>query len=163
MKRYWYGIVVLFAVLLQGCGEAPKLKGESAMIVLKTPAMKYADMGFIYATPSEVKAEIYGSGQALFTLRITPQSVCTSRFACLDRRSFNARMLSANYPDDTLERIFRAKPLFNGKNVVKKRNGFTQKLLMPGKYNIEYTVFNNERVFRDTINQILIKIKRMRG
>jgi len=72
-------------------------------------------------------------------------------------------MLSANYPKDTLERIFRAKPVFNGKNVEKKRNGFTQKLLMPGKYDIEYTVFNNETVFRDTINKILIKIKRMRG
>jgi len=163
MKRYWYGIVALFVVLLQGCGEAPGYKEESAMIVLNTPAMKYADMGFIYESPSEIKVEIYGSGQALFTLRITSQSVCTSRFACLDRKSFNARMLSANYPKDTLERIFRAKPVFNGKNVEKKRNGFTQKLLMPGKYDIEYTVFNNETVFRDTINKILIKIKRMRG
>jgi len=163
MKRYLYGMVALFLLLLQGCGEPPKLKGESAMIVLKTPAMRYADMGFVYESPSEIKVEIYGSGQALFALRITPKSVCTSRFACLDKKSFNARMLSAYYPEDTIERIFRAKSVFNGKNVVKKRNGFTQKIVAPGKYNIQYSVLNNETVFRDTINKILIKIKRMRG
>ncbi len=161
MKRYLYALAMLYILLIQGCGNAPELKGESAMIVLKTPAMRYADMGFIYESPSEIKVEIYGSGQALFALRITPKSVCTSRFACLDRKSFNVRMLSRYYPEDTIERIFRAKPLFNGKSVVKKRNGFTQKLFAPGKYNIQYAVLNNETVFRDTINKIVIKIKRM--
>ena len=163
MNNYLYAIAALFVLLIQGCGKSPEIKGESTMIVLKTPSMRYADMGFVYESPSEIKAEIYGSGQALFALRITSSSVCISRFACLDRRSFNARMLSKYYPDDTLERIFRGKPVFNGENIVKKRNGFTQKLFAPGKYNIQYSVLNNETVFRDTINKIVIKIKRMRG
>ena len=64
------------------------------------------------------------------------------------------------YPDNTLENIFRGKPLFNGIGLEKKGTKFTQKVAKEDKYNIEYTVLNNEIIFRDTINSILIKVKK---
>jgi len=123
--------------------------------------MRYADQGFIYERPDEVKVKIYGNGQALFSLQVTEDAVCSGPLRCMDKKTFHAKMLSAYYPDDTLDSIFRFKPVFDGVGMVKKRNGFTQKLINGNKYHIEYKVLNNQAVFRDTINHILIKIKRL--
>jgi len=153
--------VFLMIFFLLGCGKQPYLKENGAFIVLKTPVMRYADQGFVYQNNDEVKAEIYGSGQALFSLHITKDAVCTGQFQCLSPKAFNARVLSPYYPNDTIEAIFRGKAIFGGEKRRQKRNGFTQKLYKQGQYDILYTVFNNETVFRDTINHIIIKIKEL--
>ena len=158
MRYLKYVFILLSVLLLWGCAEPSYTKQNSAYIVLKTPTFKYADMGFIYENSGEVKAEIYGSGQALMTLRVTKDSVCMSRLECMSKSTFNRQVLSSEYPPDTIEQIFRGKPVFDGANMVQKRNGFTQKLIKPDKYHIEYSVLNNQIRFRDTINEILIKV-----
>jgi len=145
---------------LWGCAEPDYSQEESAYIVLKTPAVKYADMGFIYENAHEVKAEIYGNGQALMTLKISGGSVCMSRLQCMSQNAFNRAVLSRYYPDDTLEKIFRGEPILDAKNKRTKSNGFTQHIVNQGKYDIEYSVLNNHIQFRDKINQILIKVIR---
>ena len=147
-------------LFLQACGNTPYLKENSALIVFKTPTFRYADMGFIYENKNEVKAEIYGSGQALMSLKITGSSVCMSLLACMSKESFNKTVLSSMYPNEILDNIFRGKPIFNAQNLKKNRNGFTQTIINQNKYNIHYSVLNNEIIFRDTINAILIKIKK---
>ena len=151
-------LVIVF--FLQACGTTPYLKENSALIVFKTPTFKYADMGFIYENRSEVKAEIYGSGQALMSLKISDSSVCMSLLECMSKENFNKTVLSSMYPNKILDNIFRGKPIFQEKNLKRNRNGFTQRLVNQNKYNIHYSVLNNEIVFRDTINAILIKIKK---
>ncbi len=158
MRYLKHVLILLLALLLWGCAEPSYTKQNSAYIVLKTPTFKYADMGFIYENSGEVKAEIYGSGQALMTLRVTKDSVCMSRLECMSKSTFNRQVLSSEYPPDTIEQIFRGKPVFGGANMVQKRNGFTQKLIKTDKYHIEYSVLNNQILFRDTINEILIKV-----
>ncbi len=76
-------------------------------------------------------------------------------------KSFNRSVLSASYPDDLLEHIFRGQELFGGEGLTKTRNGFTQKIVKKGKYNIQYSVLNKQILFRDTMNDILIKVKRI--
>jgi len=145
---------------LQACSSSPYLKENSALIVFKTPTFRYADMGFIYENRNEIKAEIYGSGQALMALKITKESVCMSLLECMSRENFNKSILSSFYPNEILDNIFRGEPIFKNKNLQKNRNGFTQKIAKQNKYNIHYSVLNNEITFRDTINAILIKIKK---
>lgn len=142
------------------CGTPTYKKENSAFIVFKTPAFKYADMGFVYENSAEVKAEIYGSGQALMSLTIKQGDVCMSLLACMSKQSFNAQVLHASYPPNILDNIFRGKAIFNGQNLKKNSNGFTQKIISKNKYNIQYTVLNNNIVFRDTINHVLIKVKK---
>ena len=156
---------IIFALLsafflFTACGTSTYKSENTALIVFKTTTFKYADMGFLYENSAEVKAEIYGSGQALMTLTISQKSVCMSLFACMSKSAFNQQVLSAYYPDTILDNIFRGKPIFKDKNLQKNRNGFTQKIVNQNKYNIEYSVLNNDIVFRDTINDILIKIKK---
>ncbi len=163
MARERFITLLLGGLLLFGCGTHPEMKQKSVFMVIKTPTMRYADQGFVYQNPDEVKAEIYSSGEALLRLEIGKSRICTGAFSCLGREVFNRRMLAAVYPADTLERIFRGKPLFDGQGVTEKRNGFTQKLFKPAKYDIVYHVLKNETVFHDTINHIVIKIKPLRG
>ena len=153
---------VPFMLFFQSCTTQPYAKQHSAFIVFKTPAFKYADMGFVYENSDEVKVEIYSSGQPLVSMKINKTTVCMSLLACMSREAFNEKVLSAQYPGEILEDIFRGKPVLDAKNLEKSRNGFTQNIVNTDKYDIHYSVLNNETVFRDTINYILIKIKKER-
>jgi len=79
----------------------------------------------------------------------------------MSKQSFNTEVLSAFYPDDILEHIFRGQEVFGGVDLTKTRNGFTQEIVKKGKYNIHYSVLNKQILFRDTMNDILIKVKRL--
>jgi len=144
-------------ILLNACTASPK-KEESSFIVMKTPKFKYADMGFI-TIGSTVNVEIYGVGQPLMHLDINGMNICMSAFKCLEKKDFNREVLSASYPEDLLGNIFRSKPIFDGKSLVKTEDGFHQKLTKEGVYDISYSIKGNQRVFRDTLNKILIKVR----
>ena len=150
----------ILGLFFSACGTQPYLKENTAFIFFKTPSFKYADMGFIYENSSEVKVETYSSGQALMSLEVSSNSVCMSQFKCMSKKMFNRELLSSHYSDNILENIFRGKAIFNGENIVKKSNGFTQRIIKINKYHIEYSVLNRETVFSDTINNIVIKIRK---
>ena len=153
-------LLLIISFLLSSCASKEYIKQNAAFIMFKTPTFKYADMGFIYENEKEVKVEIYGSGQALMSLEISETSVCMSLLECMGKSAFNKEVLSSMYPEGILENIFRGKPLFNGLGLERKGDGFTQKIIKKDKYNIEYNVLNNQIIFRDTINTILIKVKK---
>jgi plasmid rolling circle replication initiator protein Rep len=126
---------------------------------MKTATFKYADMGFISNSPSKINVEIYGVGQPLMSLEINAMNVCMSTFQCMEKKDFNEKVLHVSYPETLLENIFRAKPIFNKKSVVKTEDGFSQKLTKENEYDISYRVKGNQRIFRDTLNKILIKVR----
>lgn len=158
MKQIIFTVVLL--LFLGGCVQTQYSKQTSALIVMKTPTLSYADMGFIYENSDELKVEIYSSGQAQTSLKISQGKVCMSLFACMDKDAFNRKVLSRHYPESLLEDVFRSKPVFGGKGVQETRNGFTQMVVKKDKYHISYTVLTKQVVFRDTINKILIKVKK---
>jgi hypothetical protein len=152
--------LLLFLTLgFNACTGMQVQKEESAFIIMKTATFKYADMGFISNSSSTVKVEIYGAGQPLMNLEINAMNVCMSTFKCMEKKDFNEKVLHTSYPDTLLENIFRAKPIFSEKNLEKKENGFSQKITKDGIHNISYTVKGGERIFRDKINKILIKVR----
>ena len=152
--------LLIMGFLLSACVPKEYVKQNSAFIMFKTPTFKYADMGFIYENEEEMKIEIYSSGQALMSLEISETSVCMSQLECMGKSAFNKEVLHSQYPEGILENIFRGKPLFNGIGLEKKGTWFTQKIVKKDKYNIDYSVLNNEIIFHDTINTILIKVKK---
>ena len=160
MNRKFVYILAVMILFFSACGTQPYLKENSVFILFKTPSFKYADMGFLYENSSEVKVEIYGSGQALMSLKISSDSVCMSQFKCMSKKMFNRELLSSYYNYDILENIFRGKAIFNGMNMTKNSNGFTQEIINEYKYHIKYSVLKREIIFSDTINNIVIKIKK---
>jgi len=153
-------LIFIMGFLLNGCTSKEYVQQNTAYIMFKTPTFKYADMGFIYENEQEIKIEIYGTGQALMSLQISETSVCMSLLECMSKSAFNKKVLSGMYPEDILENIFRGRALFNGIGLEKKGTGFTQKIVKKEKYNIDYSVLNQQIIFRDTINAILIQVKK---
>ncbi len=148
--------------VLTGCTSKQlisKADQESAFIIIKTPTMKYADMGFIYKSDALVKIEIYSMGQPLIKFDINAMNVCMSTFECMEKKEFNAKMLHASYPETLLENIFKAQPIFNQEGLTKSADGFSQKIQKDNQYNITYSIVGKKRTFRDTINKIVIKVK----
>lgn len=153
-------VFLIFAFVMSACTSPAYLKENAAFIVFKTPTFKYADMGFIYESHDEVKVEIYASGQVLMKLEIAKNSICMSLLECMPTKSFNDKVLSVYYPDHLLDDVFRGKAIFAGLGLKKQSNGFTQNIRKTNQYNIEYSVLNGAVIFRDTMNAILIKIKK---
>jgi len=153
-------LFLIMGFLFSACATKEYVRQNAAFVMFKTPTFKYADMGFIYENEEEIKVEIYGSGQALMTLRISENTVCMSLLECMSKRTFNEEVLNGLYPEDTVENIFRGKAIFAGLGVEKNRNGFTQNIIKKNKYNIQYSVLNKQILFHDTINNIVIKVKK---
>lgn len=153
-------ILIGLSLFFSACATKSYTKQDSALIIFKTPTFKYADMGFIYQNDEALKIEIYGSGQALMSLEIQKDSVCMSLLECMSKESFNRQVLNENYPKEVLENIFRGKKIFDQEGLVKNSNGFTQKIVKEGKYDIQYNVLNNHITFHDRINAITIKVKK---
>jgi hypothetical protein len=145
-------------VLLLGCTKPNYHNQKSALIVIKSDRLKYADMGFVYHANNQSKVQIYSSGQAILTLTIHPDSICMDSLKCLPNKSFNKEFLSANYPDGFLANIFNQKPIFANQNLIKTAKGFKQRI-HNSKVDIEYSVENSRLLFRDRSNNVLIKIK----
>ena len=148
-----------FGLLLSGCvGSMPNYdRSESTMIVFKTPTMSYADQGFVSYASGETKVEIYSSGQSVMRLRITPSQVCMSSLKCLSKEEFNKRVLNPNYPADTIEKIFKGEPIFNGEGLVQRDHSFSQRIKKPG-VDIRYNRNVRRISFVDDASNIKIKV-----
>jgi len=156
-NRIILGLITLG--IMQGCTGQPQ-KEESAFIILKTPNMKYADMGFIKDNVSNLQVEMYTAGQPLVSIEVNGVNVCMSTFKCMEKKDFNEKIFSKYYPNELLENVLRGKAIFNGENLEKSVDGFTQKIQKKDLYDITYRVVSGERKFRDTINKILIKVRK---
>jgi len=147
-------------LILSGCvGAMPEYNSsKSSFIVFKTPTIRYADQGFVSNASSETKVEIYGSGQAVMRLRITPSQVCMSSLACMNGTEFNKKVLNANYPADTLEKIFKGEEIFGGEAAKMVSNGFIQHIKR-ANMNITYSVNGKNIKFVDTIAGVKIEVR----
>jgi hypothetical protein len=153
--------LLFILVFLGACVEKSYTKQEEVFLIFKTKQFKYADLGFLYESREGLKIEMYSNAQALMTLEVNSAEVCLSRFECLDKEVFNAKVFSAFYPKDILSHILKGKMLFHGQNRETIKNGFRQNISKKGKYTISYSVIGKEIIFIDTFNNINIKMKRL--
>ena len=152
-------VIVGIALLwLNGCQEPRYTQSRSVYIAIRTPLLRYADMGFVETGKNGVRIQLYANGTAQTALELTTTQVCSGRFACMPKETFNARFLSVSYPRDLLEKILRAQPVMGEKNLKRTSRGFTQRITRKGKYAIDYRVLGKRVIFRDTINKILIRV-----
>lgn len=152
-------MLLSIATLFLGCTGKGAKQQESALIIMKTKSIKFADMGFIYSNASGVKVEVYAAGQPVVDLTINTENICLSLLKCMDKAQFNEEVLVASYPPTLLENIFTSKPIFDAKNLKKIEGGFEQKIAKEGVYDIAYSVVSGKRVFRDKINKIKIEVR----
>ena len=161
--NFWKKLLfsILLAIVHTSCTTPKPSTQKSTFIVMKTPVFRYADQGFVNKSGSDTNIEIYASGTPVMKLEIGSTQVCSGSglFSCMSKSEFNKRFLSASYPPDTLEKIFRGERVFAGIGISEQGDGFTQSISKDSLYDISYSVFNGSIVFRDTINNILIKVR----
>jgi hypothetical protein len=150
---------VLCACLMVGCASKPTItKSDPKIILIKTPKIRYYDLGFIKRHDSGVVLQMYASGRAVLEMEITPSSICMNRL-CLSKSRFNTDFLSPYYPDDLLEQVLTGSDIFQGRGAQWTHESVMQTIHQSHQYAIVYTRTNMSIRFHDSLNRITLTIK----
>lgn len=152
MKYIFFILLAVFS----GCSVAPQIK-ETKIVTLKTPKLKFNDIGYVTKTSDSVSIDLYIAGKALKSISID-RMVCISGEGCISKDSFNNDYLYDNYPSDLLKNVLLAKPIYNAKGLQKSAGEFSQ-TIKNAEVDIRYIVNQHATYFKDRKNNILIKLK----
>ncbi len=156
MRLPFFILLLSIVFFFGGCGMKQYAHKRSAYIVMKTPAIKYADMGFIYSDEREVKAQIYKLATPVLTLKLGKKA-CMEGF-CYDYGVFNRKYLHPGYPKETIRQIFLGRELMQSRGKSGTGEGFVQEI-SDADFDILYSVTKDMVRFHDRKNNILIKIR----
>lgn len=150
---------LFFVLLFSACSFKSYQTSESYLITLKTPQIKFSDIGYLRKDKASVQIELYASGVSVNKFEIN-HYVC-SNDGCLSKNAFNDDYLSEYYPDELLKNVLMAKPIFNAQNLIRTAGGFEQRIEDENLY-IIYKITANDIYFKDKKNGILIKLKQLK-
>jgi len=150
-------IWVSLFLLLSGCSVKQYAKSETIIVTLKTKPLKFSDQAYLRHDNESVELELFSAGVAVEKFNIE-NKICVNA-GCISKEGFNEKYLSRYYEEDILKEVLLGKAIFKGKNLVKKDDGFEQRIQKFGKYDIIYKVKQKSVYFKDRWNHLLIKIK----
>ncbi len=145
-------IIVFF---LAGCSVKNYEMNVAKLIVIKSPQIKYGDLGYIRGQGNSIKVELYEMGNVVKSIEIN-QLICVDD-GCMLKTVFNQKYLNSSYPADTLENVILSHAIYNGKNLRKLYDGYVQNI-KDENVDISYEVTSKETRFKDSKNGILLKI-----
>ena len=148
---------MLFSLLFfSACSVKNYETTQSKIIIIKSPKIKFADIGYLRNSEDAIELELFMAGHAIEKITIN-HLVCVSK-GCLSKSGFNEDYLHHSYPDDILQNILLGKEIYEGKFKSKTLEGFEQKISTKD-VDIKYRVKNKEIFFKDKKNKIIFKIK----
>jgi len=142
--------------LLSACSVKNYEHTSSKIIIIKSPKIKFADLGYIRNSDNSIELELFSAGSVIEKITIN-HLICVSA-GCMSKSGFNSDYLDNSYPKDLLQNILLGKEIYEGKNRVKTVDGFTQKIVSKD-VDISYKVSLNQIFFKDRKNRIIFKIK----
>lgn len=151
--KYFLPFLVLF---LSACSVKNYELTQTKVIIIKSPKIKFADIGYIRNTNKAIELELYIAGNPIEKFTIN-HLICTHE-GCMSKSGFNADYLHASYPDDILQNILLGREIYDAKNKQKTKTGFEQKI-QTELLDIKYRVSEQEIFFKDRKNKIIFKIK----
>jgi len=149
-------IVLSVFFFFVACSTKEYVSKEAQIVTIKSPKLKFNDIGYVLHNGQSVELQLYSAGTTVEDITIN-HLVCIEA-GCMSKSAFNEEYLSAAYEDDLLKNLLMKKPIFGGKNLKKRDNGFEQHLVTKA-YDITYRVGRDSLYFKDTKNRILIKLK----
>ncbi len=147
-----------FLLLFAGCSIKNYTQKESYLVTIKSPKIRFSDIGYIRHDGKSLSLELYSTGVAVEEFEIATL-ICTHN-GCMSKSAFNKEYLSGRYGDDFLKNILMRQAIFGGANLKKTEHGFEQKIVSKD-YDIIYKVNKKQLFFKDRKNHILIKLKRI--
>ena len=129
---------------------------QTKIIIIKSPKIKFADIGYIRNTQKSIELELFIAGNPVEKIAIN-HLICVSE-GCMTKRGFNKDYLTFSYPDDILQNILLGNEIYEGKDKSKTDDGFEQNIKSKD-IDIKYRVDSKEIFFKDKKNKIIFKIK----
>ncbi|MBT5934739.1 hypothetical protein [Sulfurimonas sp.] len=149
-------LLITFVLFFSACSIQKYEQNKPKIIIIKTPKIKFADVGYLQYSEDALSLELFMAGKSIKTITIN-YLVCVDE-GCMSRSTFNAEYLSASYPDKLLQNILLGKTIYNEENIYKNSDGFEQNI--ENDYvSIKYKVSAKEIFFKDRKNSIIFKIK----
>ncbi len=149
--------LVVAVVLFFGCSTKELSHKESWIVTIKSPKLKFNDIGYILHNDDTVELQLYEAGNTIESFSVN-HLVCTQS-GCMRKSSFNAEYLNSSYDDDLLKDLLMRRPVFGGKNLQRDKSGFEQHIVSDA-YDITYRVTPDTLYFKDTKNRILFKLRK---
>jgi len=149
-------ILLVFILLMSACSVKNYEFTQTKILIIKSPKIKFSDLGYIRNTDEAIELELFVAGKAIEKITIN-HLVCVSD-GCLSKSGFNEEYLNENYPSDILQNILLAKQIYNGQNLVKNESGFEQ-YIQDENVDIKYIVSEKTTYFKDKKNKIIFKVK----
>ena len=149
-------ILLIFIILFSACSPKNYKTTQTKIIIIKSPKIKFSDLGYIRNSDKAVELELFIAGKAIQKITIN-HLVCTSD-GCMSKSGFNEDYLNEQYPDDILQNILLAKPIYNKQGFEKTEDGFVQ-TIKSLHVDISYRVSTGVTFFKDSNNKIIFKIK----
>ena len=153
-------ILLIFILIFSACSTKNYEITKTKLIIIKSPQIKFSDLGYLRNTEDSVELELFMAGKRIQKISIN-HLICVNE-GCMSKSGFNEEYLNENYPDNILQNILLAKPIYDGRNLEKTNNGFTQRI---SSLHVEiiYKVTQNQVFFKDKKNRIIFKIKDING
>ena len=151
--RYLLLIITLF---FSACSIKSYEQTQTKIIIIKSPQIKFADLGYIRNSDDSIELELFSAGTSIQKISIN-YLICVNE-GCMSKSGFNEAYLNKTYPSDILQNILLSKSIYDGKNMIKAKDGFLQKI-KNNDVDITYRVTSNTTFFKDKKNKIIFKIK----
>ncbi|MGD9970743.1 MAG: hypothetical protein AB7S65_09830 [Sulfuricurvum sp.] len=152
----WVSVLVLFA---GGCAQKQYSISEPKLITIKSPKLKFSDMGYVRHEGDAVEVELFAAGMAVEKITID-QEVCVQS-GCMSEAKFTKEYLYELYPPDTMRRILLRQDIFGGKGKEELCNGTLYQFIRDEEMDIMYGRKPNETYFKDRLNGLIIRISDM--
>ncbi len=137
-----------------------KSNSKSFVVTFKTKKFSFSDTGFLRNNGGKTLLQVFAVGRPLLDLKILrSDDICVGSI-CNTKHGFNQSYLVGEYPDELINNVLNSRPIFRGKNMKKTSNGFMQKITTKD-YAIKYKIAPNNIYFKDTKNNILMKLRRL--
>jgi hypothetical protein len=150
-------ILFVIALLFGGCSVKEYEHTQTKVITIKSPKIKFSDVGYIRNSAKSIELELFIAGKSIEKFSIDT-FICTTKEGCMSKGSFNADYLNSVYPDDILQNILLSGAIYGGKNLQKEPEGFVQNI-KDENVDITYMVDASGTYFKDRKNGIIFSIK----
>ena len=149
-------ILIVFILIFSACSTKNYEITKTKIVIIKSPKIKFSDLGYLRNSDDSLELELFMAGKSIQKISIN-HLICVSE-GCMTKSGFNEDYLNENYPDDILQNILLAKPIYDGKNLEKTKDGFIQHI---SSLHVEilYKVSQNQVFFKDKKNHIIFKMK----
>lgn len=149
----WVSALVL---LIGGCSSKHYSISEPKIITIKSPKLKFSDMGYVRREGDAVEVELFTAGVAVEKISIDSK-VCTSS-GCMSEEKFTREYLYEGYPADTMRNILLGRDIFEGKGKSEMCNGTLYQYIRNDDIDFVYRRKPSEIYFKDRLNGIMIKM-----